>query len=555
MKRSDTIKIGVLVTIIIAALFNFRQMFAFTAVMFNEPLEDMMHGWVIPFVSVGVIWTRRRELRSGAGSVNWVGVGAVVLCLILAWFGGRGGQSRLEQLAFIGLIWALPFALWGRAVERLLRFPAAYLLFTVPVSSYLDFFTIHLRIFSTTLATALLNGVGVIVERSGTALFSRVPGAEFNVDVADPCSGIRSLFAMMALMTIYAFVTQRESWKKWVLFACSIPVAMLANMVRVMSICLVATWFGQKVATGYYHDYSGFATFLAGVLLMLQLSEVLKRMGKPQVSAASTAAPTAAPTVVVPHVPEVGWHLGGVVVVLLLLSLGTFAARSMVPPPAYDTSDFIAPTLPQSVGNFTSEVPWFCHNPQCLHSSEESTLKRQELDGKECYVCPACGGKMAQVSLGELTDLPRDTTIIKRNYRAPDGLVYAFSVVIGGRQRNSIHRAELCMPAQGFTMLDAQVMALHLANGRVIKVRKIDAQRGGGAPLTLIYWFTSRERECCSHAERILLDVWDRSIHNRINRWVMLAANVVGGVETPESVERLEAFLGELLPQTVLTDR
>ena len=199
--------------------------------------------------------------------------------------------------------------------------------------------------------------------------------------------------------------------------------------------------------------------------------------------------------------------------------LAVFAANLSMPPPVFDTSSCVASELPARVGEFAGEAPWFCHDPQCLAMAEESTLKR----GAEGFVCPRCGGKMASVSLGEWSDLPKDTVIIKRNYRSPDGLVYAVSVVVGGRQRNSIHRAELCLPAQGFAMLDAARVPLKLADGKSLEVRRINAQRSGGARMSLVYWFLSHDRECCSHAERILLDVWDRSIHNRINRWVMIA--------------------------------
>lgn len=83
-------------------------------------------------------------------------------------------------------------------------------------------------------------------------------------------------------------------------------------------------------------------------------------------------------------------------------------------------------------------------------------------------------------------------------------------------------------------------------------VRKIAAKREGGTTLNLIYWFLSRERESCSHTQRILLDVLDRSIHNRINRWVMVAVNVSSPLDSPESQERFETFLSELYPKLIL---
>jgi len=553
-KRLDWLRPAALALIAVAAAFNYRYMFDFTMVMFAAPIEDMSHGWVVPFVSLAVLWRQRGALRAAAGSPSLAGAAWTVLFLVIAWFGGRGGQSRLEQVSFIGLVWALPYAFWGRGVERLMRFPAAFLCFTIPVSSFIDFFTIHLRILSTSIATGLLNGMGLAVERSGTALFSRVPGAEFNVDVADPCSGIRSLFAMMALTAAYAYFTQRGLWRKWLLFVCSLPIAVIGNMVRIMSICVVAAWFGQQVATGYYHDYSGYVVFLVGVLLMVQAGEWIKGGRKKEEgenaerSTQNAERSTGNAQCSTLNAQRSGGGRGdGIVVGVCGVVLAVFAVNMSMPPPVFNTASFVAAELPPRVGEFTGEVPWFCHDPQCLATAEEPLLKR----GAEGFVCPECGGKMATVSLGEWSDLPKDTVIIKRNYRASDGLAYAVSVVVGGRQRNSIHRAELCLPAQGFAMLDAARVPLTLADGRSLQVRRINAQRPGGARMSLVYWFLSHDRVCCSHTERILLDVWDRSINNRINRWVMIAVNVSSGLDSPEGIERFEAFLSELYPQIV----
>ena len=540
--------------ILVAAWFNYQYMIEFTMIMFASPLEDMSHGWLVPVVSLYVVWAQRKAFRAAAGVPCLRGAVWVALFLMIAWFGGRGGQSRLEQVSFIGLLWAVPYAFWGRGVERLMRFPAAYLVFTIPVSSFIDFFTIHLRILTSSLATGLLNGVGVAVERSGTALFSRVPGAEFNVDVADPCSGIRSLFAMMALTAAYAFFTQKTLAKKWALFVCSLPIAMIGNMVRIMSICLVATWFGQDVATGYYHDYSGYVVFLVGVMLMIQTGELLQKYGKvlgqQWPSFGLLRSPQGVPEALAAD--RSAWKPYGVIGCVCALTVIVFAGNRSMPAPVYGSATFVATSLPETVGEFTSDVPWFCHNPQCLDVSEERELVKAGQRTEAGFACPACGGKLFGVSLGEFTDLPKDTVIIKRNYRASDGLVYSASVVIGGRKRNSIHRAELCLPAQGFVMLGAERIPLKLTGGKSLSVRKIVAKRTGGITMSLVYWFRSKERESCSHTQRILVDVWDRSIHNRINRWVMVALSVASELDSPESMERFEDFLSELYPQIIL---
>ena len=236
---------------------------------------------------------------------------------------------------------------------------------------------------------------------------------------------------------------------------------------------------------------------------------------------------------------------------VLFMMTGVVIFKFSLPAPTFDAADFVASSLPEAIGEFTGDVPWFCHNEQCAEAVEEHQLLESGQRKANGFVCPSCGGALHGVSLGEATDLPKDTVILKRNYRSPDGVCYSVSVVIGGRSRGSIHRAELCLPAQGYVMLDAGRWALHLPAGKPRVIRRVTAQRPGGAKLSLVYWFMSKDRESCSHAQRILLDVWDRSIHNRINRWVMVAANISPALESPESVTRFEGFLGELNPKII----
>ncbi len=566
----DRVRWIALAVIIVAACFHYRFMFRHLMILFGDALEDMSHGYVVPFVSLWALWRQRQALRPAAMQPSWAGAAWVTLILAAAWLGHRGGQSRIELVSFIGLVWALPYAFWGREVERLMRFPAAFLLFMVPISTFVDFITMYLRMASVVMATGVLNGFGLAVERSGTALYSQVPGGTFNVDVAEPCSGIRSLFAMMALTAAYAYATQKTFWRKWALFACSPLIAVIGNMVRIMSICAVASWLGQDIATGYYHDYSGFVIFGVGVLLMFSAGEWIKKVSFRVVNVNERAQKGALAAVG-------GWRSGFVVVTgVTVLALSVFMAGNLIPMPACDTMPFVADALPERVGEFDGDVPWFCQNPQCLAMAEQRMLKRATVDGEEAYVCPDCGKLMRTVSLGEATLLPKGTVILKRNYRASDGLLYAVSVVVQGWNRNSIHRPELCLPSQGFILDKARDVSLRL-DGRLarLKVRQINAHRsaGGGRErilqdgklvwmnradsaripgISLVYWFESRERESCSHVVRILTDVWDRSIHNRINRWVMVAVNVSSEVETPESYERLEAFLAEFMPKVLL---
>lgn len=235
--------------------------------------QDYSHGFLIPFVSIGVLWWKRKEIASAPRYVSKAGLAVVVIGLLIHWLGAKSQQPRASLFGMLVLFWGIPFYFYGWQVAKWLIFPCSYLIFCIPLN-FLDSLTFPLRILSTIISTALLNGLGIEAERSGSAIYSTAAGG-FNFDVADPCSGIRSLLAMTALTAVYAYVTQKTLLKKWVLFISSIPLAIIGNIARITTIALVAEAFGQKVATGLYHDYSGYILFPVAIGLMVGIGVLL----------------------------------------------------------------------------------------------------------------------------------------------------------------------------------------------------------------------------------------------------------------------------------------
>ncbi len=100
------------------------------------------------------------------------------------------------------------------------------------------------------------------------------------MDVAEACSGLRSLIALCALIVGYAYVVHRKNWHRWVLCFCSAPIAIAANAVRVMMLVLVAVWLGTDDALRIAHDLSGYVVFVVAVVLMVGISRQLERVGR-----------------------------------------------------------------------------------------------------------------------------------------------------------------------------------------------------------------------------------------------------------------------------------
>ncbi len=239
----------------------------------NAPDGAASHGWFILPVSLFMVWRRRGDLASAPKHVAYCGLVVILAALMLHWVGLRVQQSRLALFAMIGLAWGIPWFFYGHRVARLLAFPCAYLVFAVPLN-FLEERTFALRLMVTRVSAHLLNGLALPVRRVGTAIYSLQPEG-FHFEVADPCSGLNSLLALLALTTAYAWLTQHGLWRRILLALSAIPLAVAANIVRIVTIALVAEHYDPETALTLYHDYSGFMIFTVSVLLMLGLSAAL----------------------------------------------------------------------------------------------------------------------------------------------------------------------------------------------------------------------------------------------------------------------------------------
>ena len=266
--REIHVRVGLFSAAFLAMLIGYRALFLRHAPgVFSLQTEDMSFGWYVPLFSLYVVWTERRKIVESVGRASFWGFLVIAPFAFTGFLGVRGTQVRFEILGFVGLTLGLVWTIFGARTARQVLFPLLFLLFCIPLQSYLDIVTVHLRLLAVSIAFMVLQGCGADVVREGTMLFS--PTGAFSIDVADPCSGLRSLFAMMALTTGYAYFTQPTWLRRGLLFALSVPIAIAGNVVRVLSIVLVAATCSSGFATGFYHDYSGYVVFLVAVFLMV----------------------------------------------------------------------------------------------------------------------------------------------------------------------------------------------------------------------------------------------------------------------------------------------
>jgi exosortase len=239
---------------------------------------DYSHGFLVPFASLYVVWTQRKELLLARKGINNFGLVFIVGSLLLHYLGVKSQQTRLSLFALIGLLWSVPFYLYGWQVAKRLLFPCAFLIFAVPLN-FLDGLSGKLRLVNAEVSASVMRGLGLDVKAVGTGIFGPPynQSATLRLDVADPCSGIRSLTAMMALTAIYGYLVMRGFWRKWALFLAGIPLAMAGNVFRIVIIGILSEAINTDIATGLPHDYAGFIVFGIAISLMVGVSVLLNK--------------------------------------------------------------------------------------------------------------------------------------------------------------------------------------------------------------------------------------------------------------------------------------
>ncbi len=239
-----------------------------------NPENDLEYGGIILPGSIVIAWYHRDQLRAAPKTVSWVGLIITFLGAMLFVLSIRTLQPRLALLALPPIFYGGVRFLWGPQTARIILFPCLFLLFMVP-AGFLVSRTVGLQTLAATVAAKLSSLIGIGVIADGTKLHA-VDGS-FDFEVAGGCSGIRSLTAMTMLAAIYVHFTQREMWKKAVIFCGSLLFALLGNLVRIFSVVLFARFINPEIAGGLYHDWSGFIFFPIAVFSMLGVSNLLNR--------------------------------------------------------------------------------------------------------------------------------------------------------------------------------------------------------------------------------------------------------------------------------------
>jgi exosortase B len=440
----------------VAAALGLAALYVPTYVSFARTVwrdDAYAHGPIILLVVAWLAWRERAALASSQPAPM---LGALLLVPGLALYlvGRAFGLNVFEAASHLPVFAGLVVMAGGVPALRRLAFPIALLFFVIPLPGFLlDLATTPLKTWVSATVATILHVAGYPIERSGVVL--DVGGHPMLV--ADACSGLNSIYSLVALSLVYAHVTPpRSRGRMLALLAAIIPIALVANIVRVTALVLLAYHFGDDVAQGFLHAFAGLMVFVIAMWLLVRVDSMVRGRVKP--SRTEPLAPSAF------RLPPSALFLASA------FMLGTTIAVPLLKPTPSETNIDLERVFPQSFGEW-------------------------RLDPDTVAVAPAPD---VQASLDRIY-----RQVVSRTYVNAAGDRMMLTVAHGGDQGDALkaHRQEKCYEAQGFEISGLAHSKLAVA-GRTIPVTRMVATRGERIePVT--YWFTMGDRVVLGRAERL----------------------------------------------------
>ncbi len=429
-----------------------------------EGVEDYSHGFVVPLVSLYAAYEIRKEHRHETYGQSWSGLPVVAIGALLVvvglWYryallpGGLGVQS-ITGLGLFMVIFGLCLSLGGKALVSRFIFPLLFLCFCVPFpENATNQITLPLRGVVSNAATLTVRGVGIPVFQEGNMLHL----AATSLGVADACSGIRSLWIMLATAAAFGYFLRCGPWRTLILSLLAIPLAVLFNIIRVVATALLVTKFGPQYAMGSRHEMTGAVVFLLGVITLVAVGWILARGEQRRVFA---------------RIPEAGPESSG--------------KEAPWRPPSYLLTATLGAIL--LMGGIIQPV-MVKHYVRHLPVAERKPFKEM----------PTHMGRFAETGKGDFVetqlDLLRPTDKLNRTYRTERGaLISLWSLYWepyrGKKSAWSLnpHKPDGCYPAAGWSRIPiAPEKLVGVIPGKDIQVRLFTKE----GKRRLLFYFTSQ---------------------------------------------------------------
>jgi exosortase len=523
--------------------------------------SDWTHGIVVVPLAGLLVFLRRRKLRGFATNGSWLGLVVLLLSALAFWFGAVADLQYVGYLSLQGFLAGLLLWLLGARFFREIFLIWAFLTFAWPLVFLDQYLGFPLRLLMSAASAHLLNLVGIPTLKDGTAILSApnpatglLTGQRFSVDVADPCSGLHSLFALTMVSGFYAILTFRRWWQVLVVTLAALPLAIFGNLCRIVMLTVGALQFGNAFAIGsfdnpsWFHETAGILVYIAalsGVFAVASLLKIILRPRRPSRPREALFSPAGEYSRLDP------------------------SKQSSGPVHRIDIDDESEKSARNSAVNGSAEnvgLLWRSIVVLAVAAGAgvtvviSDTFHHMGVAGVKMELPDSVGDALGfQGNLDrEHRLLPADTEFAKKVYLDAAPTPINCEIVLSGAERSSIHRAEACLLGQGWIILNDREVNVALATGRTQKARLLsltkvrDGQRLLGY---FLYWYVGADRTTDDTLSRILLTSWDQLTRGVNHRWAYVTVNSELGPSQNGSedaklalLSRLIRFAGEIIP-------
>ncbi|WP_345945020.1 exosortase/archaeosortase family protein [Granulicella sp. dw_53] len=253
--------VAVLVLLLIAVYFRIAGKLVFDW----YDIPDYSHGFLVPLFSIYIMWENREVLRNTSVRPSWSGLPLVLLGLAIVILGVFGADLFLSRISFLILTAGLIWTFLGMEMLKALRFPLLTLLLAIPFPEIVfNKITFPLQLLASDLASSVLPIFGVPVLHEGNVIELPV----MKLEVAEACSGIRSLMSLFTLAIFYGYFLEKTVWRRVILALASVPIAVAANAARIVGTGLCVQYWNPDKAMGFFHEFSGWVMFVISLCFL-----------------------------------------------------------------------------------------------------------------------------------------------------------------------------------------------------------------------------------------------------------------------------------------------
>lgn len=237
---------------------------------------DYTHAYFILPISLWLTFRKRSELKElssdADGEKSFMSLPLISIGVIMLIFGWRQDYLFISTSSLVPLLFGITGYLYGKKTAKALSFPILYLLLLIPPPfGILDAITLPMRHGASAATEWILQSFNYPITRNGLLLTIGYN----DIFMGAPCSGFRSLITMFSLVLVYVYISKGSLWKKLILTSFIVPSALLGNLIRVITLCLITFYFGEEAGQGFFHNFSGIVIFIITISGLLAIESVI----------------------------------------------------------------------------------------------------------------------------------------------------------------------------------------------------------------------------------------------------------------------------------------